>query len=383
MARAIKLYRYVKNADGTTSKVWTGRYRIRWFDANGKQQSDVFASEKAANAALAKRIVERDEIRAGVKRERSNQTLREVAAEWLKTRPEARRVDDESHLDHHILPFLGDLRMPQVVPKLEAFKRHLEAKKAARPGQKTEKPLQPATIASVCRTLSKLLRDVNYECRISVKVPRQPFKWIEDPNDARKLVDVCRPEWFRVCVALAIYSGLRKGEICALKRSDLDLDRGTIRVERSHKKATTKGKSYRRAPLPAELATILRPWLLKHPGPYVVTQGGKPLTESTDLARRTKRACKRAGIAAVHFHALRHTAGSYWGKTNSVMVVRDLLGHKDIATTQKYMHTDEDIALLPTAQISLGTPPAGQVVKLETRHIPDTASDKISGSSNS
>ena len=82
------------------TKLPSGKWLIRWFDAYGKRRAEAFATEAAARAALRRYEVERDDIRTGLARPRSDQTLREVAAEWLATRPPGRR--DPAHSIHAI-----------------------------------------------------------------------------------------------------------------------------------------------------------------------------------------------------------------------------------------------------------------------------------------
>src|SRR5262245_43043799 len=104
MAKPIKLCRWIKNPDGTTSKVWTGKWRARWLAADGKQKSDVFSTRAQAAKAIRDGESERDDIRSGLARPKSDKMLAEVVPEWIKSRPEKRRKDHRCHLDQHILP---------------------------------------------------------------------------------------------------------------------------------------------------------------------------------------------------------------------------------------------------------------------------------------
>jgi integrase len=112
-------------------------------------------------------------------------------------------------------------------------------------------------------------------------------------------------------------------------------------VDRSYE-GPTKSKHVRWVPFPAELASLLRPWLLAHPGPLVVTVDGQPITPETDLARRTQRACKRSGVERCHYHQLRHTSASHLAQRVPLPLVGAVLGHADPKTTARYAHLDSE-----------------------------------------
>ncbi len=351
MSRPIGILRR-RNADGTVG------YQVRWYDAYGKRRSATFASESDARKALRARQVETDKILHGITRAKSDKTLAEAAAEWLKTRSEKRRQDDDSHLRIHILPLLGDKHMADVTPALlEAFVRHLEHKTAARIGQKTSKPLKPWTVKNVLKTLSKLLADVGFRTEIPYRVPDSGYAWIRDAADVGRFLEGCRPDWFHVAAALAVYAGLRKGEIAGLRRDAVDLGRGMLLVERSYD-GPTKSKHVRWVPLSPELAAVLRPWLLAHPGELVVSS----LTEDTATNVLARRACRRAGIEPVTFHQLRHTAASHLAQRVPLPLVGAVLGHADPKTTARYAHLDtEALARDPRLHLTFAAP-EGRVV---------------------
>ena len=340
------------------------RYRIRWIDAYGKRCSELYKSEAAAVAGLRRRQVEADNVKAGVSRPRSDKTVAEEAPDWLAGRSEARRLDDESHLRMHILPYLGAYRLAEVnAPLLERFLRHLESKTAARAGQKDRKPLRAQTIKNVLNTLTKMLGDLGFQHRVKFKVPTSGYGWIRDAKDVGRFLDACAPSWFRTAAALAVYAGLRKGEVAGLCRDAIDFDRGLIRVDRSYG-GPTKSKHVRWAPMPPELAKVLRPWLLAHPGPLVVTRDGEPLTEDDELYGFAARACKRAGVDRVTFHQLRHTAASHLAQRVPLPLVGAVLGHADPKTTARYAHLDtEGIARDPRLHLTFAAP-SGTVVAL-------------------
>jgi len=357
----------------------SGRWRVRWIDAAGKRRSETFSTEAAARAGLRRRQVETDNIRAGVARPKSDLTLREAAKAWLERRPPERYGDDESALRTHILPALGDYRLPAITEDAIAkFIRELEAKKAARVGQKKAAPLSRKTIKNVLVILAKMLGDLGYSHRIKYKVQPSSYRWIREPADVARFLAACEPEWFHVAAALSIYTGMRMGEVAGLRRTDVSFSPPQIRVARSYD-GPTKGRRERFVPMPPQLASILRPWMLKHPGPLVVTKGGEML-RATTLSPYAARACKRAGLDRVTFQALRHTAASHLALQVALPLVGAMLGHQSPLTTAKYAHLDsEHLSRQERVHLNFEAP-GGRVLQLEAKgsgggHGMDTADE--------
>jgi integrase len=206
--------------------------------------------------------------------------------------------------------------------------------------------------------------DMGFQVRIKYKVPTAGYGWIKEPSDVGRFLAACRPPWFRIAAALAVYAGLRRGEVAGLRRDALDFERGLIRLDRSFE-GPVKSKRVRWVPLGPELASILRPWLLEHPGPMVVTRNDAPLDEKPDLAQFTRRACRRAGVDPVNFHQLRHSFASHLAQRVPLSIVGAVLGHADPRTTARYAHLDpESLARDPKLHLSFAAP-AGEVIPFE------------------
>lgn len=206
-------------------KLGSGKWRVRYFDAYGKRKCETYATSDAARSALRRRVTEAEDVRAGRTRPRSDQTLREVHAAWLASREPApgsapdimrrrnKRVrDNRMHLERHILPAIGDRRLPEVTADvIQKFIRSLEGKRTARPGEKNEKgrTLKPASIANIIITLRKMLTDVGYPVRVSFKVPTSGYAWIKSTGEVARYLDECKPAWFRMASELAVSAGIK------------------------------------------------------------------------------------------------------------------------------------------------------------------------------
>ncbi|MEO6987971.1 MAG: tyrosine-type recombinase/integrase [Aquihabitans sp.] len=136
-------------------------------------------------------------------------------------------------------------------------------------------------------------------------------------------------------------SGLRVGELCGLRRGDLDLDGGWVVV-------WGKGSKQRRLPLGEPCAVALKRWLdhgwAHLAGPdtpadvVFFNRRGNPLTP-----RDVRRLLDARSSRPTHPHALRHTFATHLLDGGAdLRAVQELLGHEDLATTQIYTHVSRE-----------------------------------------
>lgn len=147
------------------------------------------------------------------------------------------------------------------------------------------------------------------------------------------------PHRDRTMIQLALATGLRAGEIVALKDEHVELDAtgGRIVVREG------KGHKDRVVYFGPEVRDALRKWLDRKPESEFVfpTRTGKPVATS-HLRRVVKRAARDADVAEsdrVSPHTLRHTfATDLYRETGKLRVVQEALGHESVQTTQLYAH---------------------------------------------
>jgi integrase len=146
-------------------------------------------------------------------------------------------------------------------------------------------------------------------------------------------------------VRVAAYTGLRQGELRALRWRDVG--EGVITVSRalSDEQFTgTKGRAVRHVPLIPKaaraLARLRRRGDFTAPGELVFCNWkGRPVDKSA-LVARFKRARDATGLRPLRFHDLRHTYGSLLAQAGvDVLSIKSAMGHSDLATTQRYVHT--------------------------------------------
>jgi integrase len=155
------------------------------------------------------------------------------------------------------------------------------------------------------------------------------------------------PQEWRTFALVPLRTGLRVGELLALKWEDLDLVAGRLMVRRTlwqKQEVLPKGGKVREVPLGNEVVTALKAH--RHlRGPYVFCdEAGARLTHSK-VKRVVPWACAKARLAKrLTTHGLRHTFASHLVMRGvSLKAVQELLGHSTIEMTMRYAHLSPDV----------------------------------------
>lgn len=183
--------------------------------------------------------------------------------------------------------------------------------------------------------------------------PRRERQWLTRPEFAAMLAGAEQPlrnrpgliERDRLVLLALVMTGLRRGELIAVRWSDLDLDspHPSLLVRAG------KGGKPRRQPLPSQLVAELTCWRSTRRAapeePVFCGLAGGPL-QPTALARVIARASARAGLEKhITTHTLRHTAATWLRHAGGdARLVAEYLGHADLSTVSRYAHVaDEEI----------------------------------------
>lgn len=161
------------------------------------------------------------------------------------------------------------------------------------------------------------------------------FKELEsEGRDAKgRLGKGTRNTWVKPLVQFALETAMRRGELLALDRKDVNTKVHTARLN------MTKNGEVRIVPLSNAAITIFEG--------LPASMNGKvfPITEDA-LKKAFSRACERAGIEDLHFHDLRHEATSRLAeKLPNLIELASVTGHKDLKMLKRYYHPRaEDLA---------------------------------------
>jgi integrase len=246
-----------------------------------------------------------------------------------------------SAFKNHLTPEFGKLRLDEIGSReIERFKskKHLEKR-------------SPKSINNYLTMLRKLL-SVAVEWKFLKVVP--PIKWLKVPQtkfdfldfeEADRLLAGADPDW-RAMIMVALKTGLRQGELLALKWDDVDLFAGRLVVRRNLSRGeitTPKNGKTREIPLGNDVGAALNRHRHLRGDLVFCKAGGTTLTKG-GTKHPLWRACKRAGLRRIGWHVLRHTFASHLVMRKAPMkAVQELMGHSTIAMTERYAHLSPDV----------------------------------------
>jgi len=389
-----------------------------WRKRSGRPP-DGWLDQRAAHVAAAEKVAEVEQERERAAEEAAREgvaTFRRVAHEWLTWKREVRggapstlrdnatflrepgerhqrgqgqsegrimgRFGDRPHDEittRDVADFLRELDREGLTPRnVNAHRAVLHAifayamkpdtyALAANPVSGTDKRREPPpapldhyevneveALARACERGEHRAKAPNYKGR--------PVELSDDERAPRAAEDQQDADLFRV----KFYSGMRLGEVVALRWRSVhfmpDLSGAVINVERAVSAGTEKepkGRRSRQVPIPrpgAEaLARLGQRGEFIDPEDYVFCSRLGRRLDTSAIRRRYKRAADAAGLRPVKLHGLRHAAGSVLARTLPLVTVRDVLGHAELATTNRYLHSKIDAAAIVAVNAAFGT----------------------------
>ena len=244
----------------------------------------------------------------------------------------------ETIIDIHLVPFLGSKRLDAITTEQVQQLKHRLRERA------------PKTVNNVLTVLNMLLKKAvewgvieRMPCAVKLLPVPKPSMGYYDFDEYQRLVDAAatgRDPNELLVVLLGGEAGLRCGEMMALEWRDVDLGKRQICVQRSEWKGhvtAPKGGRLRYVPMTARLATALREG--RHlRSSRVLCRGSAPLS-ADGVKHCVERAARRARLTENGVHRLRHSFCSHLAMRGApARAIQELAGHKDLITTQRYMH---------------------------------------------
>ncbi len=255
--------------------------------------------------------------------------------------------------DKHILPVFGDKSMMDLNESL--VYEFIERKRSERLSDRYIADMI-TLMRSVCRYAAKKYSVQNPMADIRVCKRRAAEVRILEKEEHHKLDRYVTKQHNRsnLGILLAMTTGIRIGELCALQWADIDLEkriltvRKTIqRLQRKDGKSKTKliitepksESSKREIPLPESIISYLSEFIGES-GHYVLSGDEKPVEPRT-MQNRFARVLRNVKLPSVHFHSLRHYFASDCIRLGfDVKSLSELLGHGSVEITlNRYVHS--------------------------------------------
>ena len=348
---------------GAIRQLPSGRWQVRYRTSAGRRATapETFSTRREASKWLAK--AEAEQGRGWIDPNAGKILLADYARDWLRGQarlaPRTREIY-ESQLRLYILPRvardvspLGERNLDGITPDLvrswyaalaESRTKSIAAKSYTRLRQILGQAVDDERIArNPCRIEHGGVEDHPEQQTITIKELYKIADNVADP--------------YRALILSAGLGGIREGEMFALRREDVDVEAGLVRVQRKRLRLASgqviegepKSKAGRRTialPLPVidELKAHLNRYVGPEPDAYVFTSPlGKPLERSNFRIRVWAPAAKAAGVPGLKFHELRHTAGTLaaqTGATTKELMAR--LGHSSSRAAMIYQHASDE-----------------------------------------
>lgn len=347
---------------GKHNKVWVARWREDLIREDGSlhrtQRTVVLGSvaevsRREARSLLQKRV---SEINQGRHRARPIMTLEKFAREhWqagalLALKPSSARIY-QFNFDKYVLPALGSFRLCDL-NKTTIQQALLNFKRDGYSG---------STIHGIRVTLAKVLqtavehgyleRNPAHGIQIGDRASNKCRPCLQPGQIQALLKNLCEP--CCTVVVTAALTGMRIGEVLALRWSRLDFLRRTIEVSETYSNGefgTPKTRSsYRVVPMSSVLCGALTSYRrgLPHLAPndlVFCTHKGTPLSPKNLYNRALAPTCDSLGLPRVSWHSFRHASATLMGELGeSIKTAQAILGHSDLETTlNTYIHAIPD-----------------------------------------
>ena len=341
-------------------KVWAFRIDAGIDERTGQRKQIYRSRFKTKREALEEMNKLKTEIMNGEYSEPSKTLFKDYIQSWLNdTHKYEVKISsfevDETMVRVHLIPFF------QSTPVAKIATYDIDQLYA----QKLNDSLANSTVKKMHNLLSKALQKAvkwgliksNPAKNASPPSIYKQRKQIWTVEEAKTFLEVCEQENELIPFLLAIFTGMRRGEILALRWKNVDLEKGVIHVEESLARTKANGlftKTVKTSHSERDVyvSSSLKETLIEYRqqqeptelGLVIASKAGGYL-EPRNLLRKLQSLTKKANVPKIPFHNLRHTHATILMRMGeNPKVVSERLGHARVGITLDiYSHTNEEM----------------------------------------
>ena len=349
---------------------WEGRY-IKFYDGSGKAKYG-YLYGKTYGEVKSKLQDMQVQLKNGILPENKKITLYEdVLVAWLQSVrinvKESTYMRYKQMISTHISPELGKYPINKISSQL--LERFVEDKltKGRLDGNGG---LSPKTVTDIITIIKSSMEYASYTgltvtcnlSKLSVKKKEKEMR-VLSTDEQKKLTSVllCEMDLYKMGVLISLYTGIRIGELCALKWENLNLNCKTLRVRETMQRIqcpevteTAKTKivitepkskcSIRDIPLPDFLVEIIKQFQ-SVPKAYVLTGDRNKYVEPRTMQNRFQRYVEQSDIDSANYHSLRHTFATRCVEVGfEIKSLSEILGHANVnITLNRYVHSSFEL----------------------------------------
>lgn len=339
---------------------WEARYVKEITADNHKKYGSVYANTYTEVKAKRKKVLdEKTKINKIV----NNENVGYFIIQWLELNKIRLKLSTyakyHNTINNYLLPFFNEIKIKNLDNKtIELFTTKLLEE------GKIGNPLSPKTVKDILILLKEIIKYIEIDCNINLNIQIIYPKILKKENHVltkeqfinlnQVLLDNIDDCKFGVLIAMA--TGIRIGELCALKWKNISLSDSYIFIEKTMQRiknlnsespktiiieeSPKSSTSNRKIPIPENLLSLFYKFK-KSDECYLLTGQANKFIEPRLLERKFSKYIKLAGIEKANFHMLRHTFATMCIEEGfEIKCLSEILGHSGSQITlDRYVHS--------------------------------------------
>ena len=339
---------------------WEGRF-IKGHKENGKIRYG-YVYGKSYREVKSKLYQAKSNEEKGGEKNNESYSFSGYCDRWLRLRRNQVKESTYGHYTrivyHHIVPFFGLFKVEQINTVLiEEFSNSLLKQRKLE--AKTVKDILRVLKAILCYTQKEVPEQIQ---NIDIMFPSEKKQELRvlSKKEQERLIDflLADLDYVKFGIVLALFTGLRIGELCALRWKDILLDERILLIRSTVQRISVlqedtdqktkivitdpkSEKSRRIIPLNEFLVSLCQKMEVQNRDAFVLTADENHLMEPRTLQYRLAKYTSELGLQGVHFHVLRHSFATRCVEVGfDIKALSEIMGHSDVQITlNRYVHS--------------------------------------------